>query len=98
MKIMSYVKLHNHSDQKLIMRFTKDLLRTIVAQVKISGRSLFNLSMLANFQTNRMILAIFIRLERSIMDFFGKNHHLGFFSSFAKQCLFDLKIVQLAQK
>jgi hypothetical protein len=33
--------------------------------------------MLANFQTNRMILAIFIGLERAMMDFFGKNHHLG---------------------
>jgi hypothetical protein len=32
--------------------------------------------MLANFQTNRMILAIFIGLERPMMDFFfGKNHH-----------------------
>ncbi len=40
-------------------------------------KALFNLSMLANFQTNRMILAIFIGLERAMMDFFGKNHHLG---------------------
>ncbi len=29
------------------------------------------------YKINRMILAIFIGLERSKMDFFGKNHHLG---------------------
>ena len=40
-------------------------------------KALFDLSMLANFQTNRMILAIFIGPERSMMDFFGKKHHLG---------------------
>jgi hypothetical protein len=33
--------------------------------------------MLANFQSDRMILAIFMGLERSMTDFFGKNHHLG---------------------
>ena len=41
-------------------------------------KALFNLSMLANFQTNRMIGTSFIGLERS-MDFFGKNHHLETF-------------------
>jgi hypothetical protein len=33
--------------------------------------------MLANFQTNLMLLAIFIGLERAMMDFLSKNHHLG---------------------
>ncbi len=42
-------------------------------------KALLNLSMLANFQTNRMIQAIFIGLERSMMEFSGKNHHLGIF-------------------
>jgi hypothetical protein len=32
--------------------------------------------MLANFQTNRTFLALFIGLERSMMDFLGKKHHL----------------------
>jgi hypothetical protein len=32
-----------------------------------------------NFQSDRMILGIFIGLERSMLDFFGKNHHLGIF-------------------
>jgi hypothetical protein len=41
--------------------------------------------MLANFQSNRVVAAIFIGLERMMMDFFGKNHHPGFFfPSFAK--------------
>jgi len=40
-------------------------------------KALFDLSMLANFQTNWMILAIFIGPERSMMDFFGKKHYLG---------------------
>jgi hypothetical protein len=50
-----------------------DLLRSssFIANLK----ALLNLSMLANFQTNRMLLAIFIGLERSMMDFLGKNHH-----------------------
>jgi hypothetical protein len=33
--------------------------------------------MLANFQTDRMLLALFMGLEWSMMDFLGKNHHLG---------------------
>jgi hypothetical protein len=41
------------------------------------SKALSNLSMLANFQTNRMIIAIFIGLERSMMDFLGKNNLLG---------------------
>ncbi len=44
--------------------------RAVVAKNR-AGQALFNLGMLANFQTNRMILAIFIGLERSMMDFFG---------------------------
>jgi hypothetical protein len=35
--------------------------------------------MLANFQSNRMIGTVFIGLERSMMAFFGKKHHLGIF-------------------
>ena len=34
------------------------------------------LRMLANFQTNLMLLAIFIGLERAMMDFLRKIHHL----------------------
>jgi hypothetical protein len=40
---------------------------------------LFNLSMLANLQTNRLIGTCFIGLVRSIMDFLGKNHHFETF-------------------
>jgi hypothetical protein len=40
-------------------------------------KALLNLSMLANIQANRIIQAIFIGLERSMMDFFGKKHHIG---------------------
>jgi hypothetical protein len=43
------------------------------------SKALFNLSMLANSQSNRMIGTVFIGLERSMMDFFGKTHHLGIF-------------------
>jgi hypothetical protein len=42
-------------------------------------KALFNLSMLANFQSNRLIGVIFIGLEKSMMDFFGKNHHIETF-------------------
>ena len=42
-------------------------------------KALFNLGMLANFQSNRKIGNVFTGLERSMMDFFGKNHHLGIF-------------------
>jgi hypothetical protein len=44
-----------------------------------SNFDLYNLSMLANFQTNRMIGTSFIGLERSMMFFCGKKHHLGIF-------------------
>jgi hypothetical protein len=36
--------------------------------------ALFNLE---NFQSNRMIGTIFLGLERSMIDFLGKKHHLG---------------------
>jgi hypothetical protein len=49
------------------------------------SKAVFNLSMLANFQSNRMIGTVFIGLERSMMDFFGKKRpSWNFFSSFAK--------------
>jgi len=34
------------------------------------------MSMLVNFQSNRMIGNVFIGLERSMMGFFGKKKHL----------------------
>jgi hypothetical protein len=37
------------------------------------------MSMLANFQSNRMIGTVFIGIERSMMAFCGKKNHLGFF-------------------
>ncbi len=42
-------------------------------------KALFNIRMLANFQSNRMIGTAFIGLERSMMSFFGKKHHIWIF-------------------
>ena len=42
-------------------------------------KALFNLSLLVNFQSYRMIGTVFIGLQRSMMVFFGKKHHLGIF-------------------
>jgi hypothetical protein len=42
-------------------------------------KALFNISMLANFQSNRMIGTVFIGLGRSMMVIFGIKHHLGIF-------------------
>jgi hypothetical protein len=62
-----------------IRQIKSDLLRS--SSFKVIMKALSNLSTLANVQTNRMILAILIGLERQMMDLFGKNHHLEFFSS-----------------
>ncbi len=57
------------------------------------------MSMLANFQTIWMLLSIFIGLERSMMDFFGKNNHLGIiFPASANDVCLTSKLYRMYRK
>jgi hypothetical protein len=52
--------------------------------------------MLANFQSKRMIGTVFIGLERSMMAFFGKKHHLGIiFPASAKDVRLTSKLFRM---